>query len=81
MESLKKRPEPIIKLEDDEMRILTEILIRIKNCLKKTDHTFQSATTQARYEHQNGGWRPEFWRPVVIREVFQKTNGNDADGI
>jgi AraC-like DNA-binding protein len=39
---LKKRPEPVIKLEEDEMRLLKEIIQRIKNNLKKTDHAFQS---------------------------------------
>ena len=41
--SLKNRPEPVIKLKDDEMRLLTEIVLRIKNNLKKTDHAFQRA--------------------------------------
>lgn len=43
MPTLKNLPEPIIKLEDDEMRVLTENILRIKNNLKKTDHAFQSA--------------------------------------
>lgn len=42
MPDLKNRPEPVIKLEFDEMCTLTEIILRIKNNLKKTGHAFQN---------------------------------------
>lgn len=34
--------EPILQLEDDEMRNLTDIIVRIKKYLKMTDYVFQS---------------------------------------
>jgi len=41
IKNMKGRFEPVIKLNDDEMRVLKEMILRIKNYLKKTDHAFQ----------------------------------------
>ena len=40
--AVKGRSEPVLKLEDDEMRDLTETIERIKKYLKKPGHTFRS---------------------------------------
>ncbi len=36
------RTKPLFQLEEDEMRLLTEIIVRIQRLLKATNHTFQS---------------------------------------
>jgi AraC-like DNA-binding protein len=41
MKNVKGRLEPVIKLDDVEMKNLTEIVERVKNHLKKPDHSFQ----------------------------------------
>jgi AraC-like DNA-binding protein len=40
--AVRSSSEPVLKLEDDEMRDLSETIERIKKYLKKSGHTFQS---------------------------------------